>query len=263
MENDENGLVPAPITAADMQITVPKRTDVMGISTAPLKLKKVIENNFEKVQEHMKKLKGRSNTQRFRMMRNYAYARMKGKDYKLNRPEKSNALHQMGMNIGGIKKDVAAAWGAAAQAHDDRELAEVAWKTFLESKTASVQAADGSGTYQFDNNLVRQAFGRDAIGEAKRKNLEDQGFMRTGGGGKFKPYYVAGGILRGGFTGKGRDHGNAFMIPIKPRNEKRILQSVLAKYTNPTSWPATRVVKYVRGHWGQSNAKGDNDLLYF
>ena len=103
--------------------------------------------------------------------------------------------------------------------------------------------------------------GADAPGLAKRAALIKEGFHTSSGGmGKYRPYYIESGILRGGITGRGRETDDGgFAIPSKLQSDPtRKLQSVMAKYTDPGLFPSTRMVKYVRGHWG-SGARG-NDL---
>ena len=100
------------------------------------------------------------------------------------------------------------------------------------------------------NPDVIQSFGVDDEGLKRRLKLNQEGFQLSGGAGKFKPYYIQNGILRGGLTAKGINEGDKFSIPVKPQNDTRILQSLMAKYTNPMLCPATRIIKFIRGHWG-------------
>lgn len=95
--------------------------------------------------------------------------------------------------------------------------------------------------------------GADVTGLAKRAALFKEGFhTSTGGMGKYRPYYIENGILRGGITGRGRETENGgFAIPASLSSDPtRKLQSVMAKYTDPSMFPSSRMVKYVRGHWG-------------
>ena len=108
----------------------------------------------------------------------------------------------------------------------------------------------------YDSNPeILKAFARDKEGLKKRQLLEEQGFQASGGSGKFRPYYVQNGILRGGLTAKGIQVGDNYAIPIQPRGEERVLQSLVAKYTNPNKFPSTRLIKFIRGHWGVGAGK--------
>ena len=103
--------------------------------------------------------------------------------------------------------------------------------------------------------------GADAIGLAKRAALTKEGFHTSSGGmGKYRPYYIENGIMRGGITGRGREtEDGGFAIPARLASDPtRKLQSIMAKYTDPAMFPSTRMVKYVRGHWG-SGARGNDE----
>ncbi len=107
--------------------------------------------------------------------------------------------------------------------------------------------------------------GADAAGLAKRAALNKEGFHTSSGGmGKYRPYFIENGIMRGGITGRGRETENGgFAIPAKLASDpSRRLQSVMAKYTDPLMFPATRMVKYVRGHWGSGARGNEMDKLW-
>jgi len=100
-------------------------------------------------------------------------------------------------------------------------------------------------------NGAEYAFGIDQKGLANRQKSAAAGFTKTGGRGQFSPFIVSSGILRGGYTGKMEDVGNRSSIPITIGD--RTLVSCRGKYSNPLSFPTSRVVKFFRGSWG--NAK--------
>ena len=115
----------------------------------------------------------------------------------------------------------------------------------------------------YDSNPgILKAFARDGEGLARRRQLEEQGFQVSGGAGKFRPYYVQNGILRGGLTGRGLQVGNNYAIPVQPNGDERVLQSMIAKYTNPNKFPSTRLIKFVRGHWGINPGTTQHEAIW-
>ena len=101
------------------------------------------------------------------------------------------------------------------------------------------------------NNDVAIAYGLTPIGLQKRREAAQANFHPASGKGKFNPYYISNGVVRGGFTARGRDNDDGtYSIPVRPGNDRRVLQSLQAKYTHPMAFPSTRIVKFIRGHWG-------------
>ena len=98
---------------------------------------------------------------------------------------------------------------------------------------------------------VAIAYGLTNEGIQKRREAAAGNFQPSSGRGKFNAYYIANGVVRGGFTARGRENGDGtYSIPVRAGNDKRVLQSLQAKYTHPMAFPSTRIVKFIRGHWG-------------
>lgn len=97
---------------------------------------------------------------------------------------------------------------------------------------------------------AEHTFGMDAIGLRNREKAAAAGFKLTKGSGRFTPFIVANGILRGGETGHMEEEGNGrASIPIELSDSRRLV-SCRGKYSNPSMFPASRVVKFMRGNWG-------------
>jgi len=114
---------------------------------------------------------------------------------------------------------------------------------------SSAQASRNWADYVKKNN-AQHAFGMDSIGLKNREKAVAAGFKLTKGSGKFTPFIVANGILRGGETSHMEEEGNGrASIPIE-LGDSRKLVSCRGKYSNPSMFPASRVVKFMRGNWG-------------
>lgn len=155
-------------------------------------------------------------------------------------------LSQKMKDMSTLRAPIVKEWTNMNNVYDTQTLASSAWLGFLRSK--------GEDTLS--------AFGLDHAGRARRKQLLQEDFSVSGGAGKFKRYYIANGILRGGLTARGKNHGNMYSIPIKPNGDKRVLQSLQAKYTNPFMFPSTRIIKFIRGHWGQSSGENKYEAVW-
>lgn len=149
-------------------------------------------------------------------------------------------------NMSALRTPIVKEWTNKNNVYDTQSLASTGWLNFLRDKGEDALSA----------------FGMDHAGRVKRKQLLEEDFSVSGGAGKFKRYYVANGVLRGGLTAKGKNHGNMYSIPIKPNGDKRVLQSLQAKYTNPFMFPSTRIIKFVRGHWGQSPGENKFEAVW-
>ena len=114
---------------------------------------------------------------------------------------------------------------------------------------SSAQASKNWEDYVRKNN-AQHAFGMDAIGIKNREKAKAAGFKLTKGSGKFTPFIVANGILRGGETSHMEEEGNGrASIPIELADHRKLV-SCRGKYSNPSMFPASRVVKFMRGNWG-------------
>lgn len=101
-------------------------------------------------------------------------------------------------------------------------------------------------------NRAEYAYGMDAAGLRNRDKSKKIGFRLTGAGGHFTPFIVANGILRGGETGHMTEEGGGrASIPVE-LTDKRKLVSCRGKYTDPSMFPASRIVKFMRGAWGMA-----------
>lgn len=108
----------------------------------------------------------------------------------------------------------------------------------------------------------KRAFGTDAISMKNRQELKDMSggdVVELGGNGKFRPYTIINGIVRGGLIARGKNVNvggvASYAIPITPANDTRKLESLRARYTDPTKVPSTREIKFIRGRWGGASGK--------
>ena len=93
-------------------------------------------------------------------------------------------------------------------------------------------------------------YGMDAAGIASRNKSKQIGFSLTKTSGRFNPFIVANGILRGGETGHMEEEGNGRASIPTQLSDSRKLVSCRGKYTDPSMFPASRIVKFMRGNWG-------------
>lgn len=154
--------------------------------------------------------------------------------------------------LSGVRRSVVRDFSRRAVTAPQMSVAEAGWKNTIASNP---------------NKDVLMAFGVDASGLQKRRDLASQGFQTTGGVGHFKDYYVANGVLRGGMRGKGIQQTAAggrqiYSIPCVPRGDSRQLVSMQAKYVDPLKFPSTRIIKYLRGHWGQNAGVTNNETIW-
>lgn len=101
-------------------------------------------------------------------------------------------------------------------------------------------------------NDAGYAYGLDAIGLKNREKSKKIGFRLTGAGGKFTPFVVVNGILRGGETGHMTEEGGGRASIPTELSDTRKLVSCRGKYTDPSMFPASRIVKFMRGAWGKA-----------
>lgn len=114
---------------------------------------------------------------------------------------------------------------------------------------SSAQASRNWADYVKTHN-AQHAFGMDTIGLKNREKAKAAGFKLTKGSGKFTPFIVANGILRGGETSHMEEEGNGrASIPIELADHRKLV-SCRGKYSDPSMFPASRVVKFMRGNWG-------------
>ena len=115
--------------------------------------------------------------------------------------------------------------------------------------TSSEQAAKTWADFVKSNGAAH-TYGMDALGLANRDKSKKIGFSLTKTSGRFNPFIVANGILRGGQTGHMEEEGNGRASIPTELSDKRKLVSCRGKYTDPSMFPASRIVKFMRGNWG-------------
>lgn len=160
--------------------------------------------------------------------RNQRYFAMKqamGQTYKALPRAEADKLKERMSKLQEARNEILQQWKIHNNVAIDRNAIESAWET-----------------------ATRNQFG--FMPDDKRRLLASQGFRFSGGSGKFRPYFIDGGILRGGMTAHGKEADGTFAIPTNP-GDNRQLTSLQAKYTNPSMYPMTRIIKFIRGRWGE------------
>lgn len=159
-------------------------------------------------------------------VRNFYMKEAMGQQYKINSPERSKELQKNMTDLAAARKKLIQDWSKQCYVSVDRNVIEKKWRKYSQGKPGAM------------TNLVRN-------------RLITEGFQNSAGNGKFRPYYIDGGILRGGMTAHGRESNGMYGIPISP-GDSRVLTSLQAKYSNPAMFPMTRIIKFIRGRWGIS-----------
>ena len=148
-----------------------------------------------------------------------------------------------------------------AEIGKQRFKASAAWNQLKNSFTLDTEARVAFEAWMTARPMnERHAFGADDEGIAHRKRIAMQGFTISGGVGKKSAYTITNGILRGGLTARGDSVGNG-KFAIDEKIGTRQLSKLQAYYVDPMLLPATRVVKYIRGHWGVKT--GDRTALLY
>lgn len=171
--------------------------------------------------------------------------RKQRKDYKINPIEKTKAIARLGYNISLEKTRSSWSWGPKAQIYDDKasrlnKRGKIMWAVFHQTEHGEGQA----GCY---HDMVKDfAHPEQTLAEQKEQRLKHRNSRERRKSSSSPWGWYERRVHR---KGAGLQE-STFMIPIQPKNEERILQSVQAKYTNPLPGLLTRIIKYVRGHWG-------------
>lgn len=79
-----------------------------------------------------------------------------------------------------------------------------------------------------------------------KTSFEDYKLTKSQGG-HWKPYFVDNlGHLKGGLTVGMLDNGSMGTLPLKTKDEGRLLLSAVGKYWNPSLFPSVRLIKFIR-----------------
>lgn len=177
------------------------------------------------------------------------YRASKGKNYMVPNQHAIESLSAMGQAVSKARKEVMTAWNAVNGETPFKSVAklESAWSTFIDSNAWSLPEG------------VKYSLGIDDLGMQRRKMKEDEGWNPSGGKTYFLPYYIQGGIMRGGAHPRmysvncGGQSGGG--VPDELADGRKLI-SVEAKYAHPMHFPSTRIVKWIRGHWGRTEGAG-------
>lgn len=126
------------------------------------------------------------------------------------------------------------------------------WKTVGNSGLDQTAEGASSKWFQFINRApYNTGWSPSAESIAAGRLRKSQGFHAVKySHGSIAPYYVEHAILRGGGTRRGHENAQAGTFAIQTAAGTRQLKSLQAKYTDPTLFPSTRIIKFIRGYWG-------------
>lgn len=111
-------------------------------------------------------------------------------------------------------------------------------------------------------NQFRSAVSDSALIYGKRD--KDANWRATGGEGKFVPYQISNGILRGGMTGKARhvfvDGREGYAIPKQPAGDRRMLTKIRGIYKAPGE--IARIISYPVGTFKPLTGRFFNEKIW-